>query len=170
MQPPSARRRITALAALGLLATASSAGCGRSRSTATKASAPVMVIAWRSVGQNVEPWSGVGLGEQVRHALSARGVVFADGRTAPVTPRSNEPVALASLGREANATYVLDGTVARKGGRSEVGMQLIRVHDGMPVWASTFWRDPNDLASLATDLAAAVSGVLEAEQRRQVRR
>jgi TolB-like protein len=42
-------------------------------------------------------------------------------------------------------------------------MQLVRVQDGVAVWASTFWRDPSDLESLASDLAGAVAQVLKAE-------
>jgi TolB-like protein len=157
------RCRVAAIGALGFLATALSNSCDRGRSAAAKPGAPVIVIAWRSVGHDIEPWSGVGLGEQVRQALRARGVVHADSRTVPIIHSSSEPVALASLGREIDATYVLGGTVGRKGERSEVGMQLVRVHDGAPIWSSTFWRDPNDLASLAADLAATVDQVLEAE-------
>jgi hypothetical protein len=42
-------------------------------------------------------------------------------------------------------------------------MQLVRVQDSVAVWASTFWRDPSDLDSLASDLAGAVAQVLAAE-------
>jgi len=127
---------------------------------------PVIMTSWRAIGQDVEPWSGVGLGEEVRRALSARGIVVTDGGDLRVR-RTDDVGALAALGRELDATYVLGGTVGRKGERSEIGMQLVRVRDGAPVWASTFWRDPSDLMSLAADLALAVSQALESEESRR---
>jgi hypothetical protein len=108
---------------------------------------PVITIEWRTVGHGVEPWSGVGLAEQVRQALSAHGVaVSQNGRSPGLDP-----------------TYLLAGTVGRRGDRNEIGMQLVRVQDGATVWASTFWRDPTDLQSLVSDLAATVAQVLETE-------
>jgi TolB-like protein len=62
-------------------------------------------------------------------------------------------------------TYTLGGTVGRSDHRSEIGMRLVRVSDGLEVWSSTFWRDRRDLESLPGELATAVSEVLRAESR-----
>jgi TolB-like protein len=113
----------------------------------------VLAVVWHAVGKDVEPWSGPGLAEQVRRALDARGIAVSDDRGS----------------RPQQATYVLEGTVGRKDGRSEIGMRLIRVQDGMAVWASTFWRDQNDLQSLVSDLAVAVAEVVETERSRMHR-
>lgn len=128
----------------------------------TKARA-IISVAWEAVGKDMEPWSGVGLGEQVRQALNARGIVVTDREPFTAQPTPGGAEALATLGRRRNATYVLGGTVGRKGVRSEIGMRLVRVQDSALVWNSTFWRDQSDLQSVASDLAAAVVQVLQAE-------
>jgi TolB-like protein len=167
---PALRRgdAVIALTLVALVATAITLGWRRTgkdsgTSDTSITTPPVLVTSWRAVGRGVEPWSGVGLGEEVRRALTARGFVVADGGDSGGR-RANDLHALASLGRERHATYVLGATVGRKGERSEIGMQLVRVQDSAPVWSSTFWRDPSDLVSLATDLAFAVSQVLESER------
>jgi TolB-like protein len=79
---------------------------------------------------------------------------------------SDTPGGLAVLGQKQRASYVLGGTVGRKGQRSEVGMRLVRVRDSAPVWAATFWRDQSNLNTLASDLAVTVSQVVQAETAR----
>jgi hypothetical protein len=139
---------------------------GRTRSSRALARAgkpAVVAVAWRPVGTDVEPWSGLGLGNQVEYALGTLGVVVAHDTGLRVPPLPGGPEALADLGRQLNATYVLGGTVGRKGPRREIGMQLVRVKDGATLWTSTFWRDAADLESLASDLALTVAQVLETE-------
>jgi TolB-like protein len=177
MRPWWVEHRRAAVSAIGLLVLVATAIAitwqrSRTRSTTDLESTnppPVISIAWQAVGEDMEPWSGVGLGEQVRQALNARGIVVTDDRASPAKPTPGGAEALAALGRELSATYVLGGTVGRKGKRSEIGMQLVRVQDGAPVWSSTFWRDPSDLQSLASDLAVAVAQVLETESSRNSR-
>jgi TolB-like protein len=138
-------------------------------SLGSKPPPPIIMITWDAVGEDVEPWSGVGLGEQVRHALHARGVVVTDGNARLGTRSPNGPEDLATRGRLVHATYVLGGTVGRKGRRSEIGMQLVRVQDGATVWTSTFWRDPTDLDSLSSELAVTIAEVLTGELSRAPR-
>ena len=164
------RRPHTAAIAVGLLVLAAmavalslSSGGMRSTAQAPVSAPPVITIAWRSVGQDVDPWSGVGLGEQVKHALSALGATIVPDTGARTSLSTGSPGALAAVGRERHASYVLGGTIGRKGRRSEIGMQLVRVQDSATVWTSTFWRDPTDLESLALDLALTVAQVLESE-------
>jgi TolB-like protein len=166
--------RYAAAVAVGLLvltATAIAVALHRGRTGSTMVLAPisahpVIAIAWRAVGQDVEPWSGVGLGEQVRHALSARGMLVTDHSALLGDLASDTPDGLAVIGQKQRALYVLGGTVGRKGQRSEVGMQLVRVRDSAPVWAATFWRDQSNLNTLASDLAMTVWQVIEAETTR----
>jgi TolB-like protein len=162
--------RRTVAVALGLLvliAAGVAVGWNRSRTRLTVhagfGAPPVITIAWRTVGHEVEPWSGVGLGEQVRQALNARGVVVSQSGAPLGTPRPGSAKALATRARRLNPTYLLAGTVSRKGERSEIGMQLVRVQDSATVWTSTFWRDATDLESLVSDLAVTVAQVLETE-------
>jgi TolB-like protein len=127
----------------------------------------VLSLAWRAVGRDVEPWSGLGLAEEVRHALEVKGFVVTQDEE-----RSDSAGSRASLlarARRLNATHVLEGTVGRRGDRSEVGMRLVRVHDGEAVWSSTFWRGPEDLGSLPADLATVVAQVLQKEASKPAR-
>lgn len=107
----------------------------------------------------------------MRHALNARGVSVIEDRAFHDAPLSGDMERLAARGRRLNALYVLGGTVGRRGERSEIGMELVRVEDGAQVWTSTFWRDPTDLDSLASELAETIAEVLAGElsrARRQV--
>jgi hypothetical protein len=131
---------------------------------------PVVALVWRSVGPEVDPWSGAGLEELVRRALAAEGVAVRPTWDTRDTAPAADVKALASLGRRLDVAYTLGGTVGRHDRRSEIGMQLVRVRDGSPVWSSTFWRDQADLESLPSELAAAVGEVLKTEMRRRDRR
>jgi TolB-like protein len=130
---------------------------------------PVIMTYWRSVGRDVEPWAGVGLGEEVRRALTARGLAVSPD-PGPEEHPVEDSADLAALGRARKATYVLGGTVSRKGSRSEIGMRLIRVQDGSALWNSMFWRDQDNLATLASDLAIAVAQVVGSDLSRTPRR
>jgi TolB-like protein len=135
----------------------------------TTAGPPVIALTWRAVGRDVEPWSGLGLGEEVRRALTARGLAVSPD-PGPGEHPVEDSTDLAALGRAQKATYALGGTVSRKGSRSEIGMRLIRVQDGSALWNSIFWRDQGNLATLASDLAIAVAQVVGSDVSRTARR
>jgi TolB-like protein len=168
-----ARRLSAALAALVLLAVAvlfAKVGGGRTAMVTghrqPDRSPPMIALVWRSVGSDVDPWSGAGLEELVRRALAARGVAVRRAEDTQDAAFVADVQGLASLGRRLDVAYTLGGTVGRRDQRSEIGMQLIRVRDGSPVWSSTFWRDQGDLESLPSELATVVSEILRTETNR----
>jgi TolB-like protein len=155
---------VVALVVAGAAAMAGLAGDGL-RNRAPKHSPPVLGLVWHTVDPDLEPWAGLGLAELVRAALSARGVVVRPSPESLGAGRAADAKGLAALGRRLEVTYTLGGTVGRSDHRSEIGMRLVRVSDGLEVWSSTFWRDRRDLESLPGELATAVSEVLRAESR-----
>jgi serine/threonine protein kinase/tetratricopeptide (TPR) repeat protein len=78
-------------------------------------------------------------------------------------------------GRTLQAEYVVTGTLQRAGERLRVSVQLVRVGDGAPIWASRYDLTRADLLQLQDSIAARVSTALEirigsAEEARLYRR
>jgi TolB-like protein len=172
MQTRSPRIHAAMIAALVLALSAGGAYAWThaSHSSASRAARepPVIVVSsFRTIGPDLEPWSGNGLTHEIEHALGEmRGVVVRrrrlDQSSPAAAPIRNEASAatLAASGRSLGADFVLAGTVARIGARSEIGVRLVRVRDGEQLWSGTFWRATVDLGTLPGELAAAVIGAL----------
>ena len=58
-----------------------------------------------------------------------------------------------SIGREQGVDAVLDGRIQREGDHVRITVQLIRVHDGLQLWADTFDRQFTDIFALEDALS-----------------
>ena len=128
---------------------------------------PVIVVSsFRTLGPDLEPWSGNGLANEIERALGGmRGIVVRQRPanqtlSAPSAPGEASVATLAAAGRSLDADFVLAGTVSRVGARSEVGVRLVRVRGAEQLWTGTFWRATGDLGTLPGELAAAVIGAM----------
>jgi TolB-like protein/DNA-binding winged helix-turn-helix (wHTH) protein len=65
------------------------------------------------------------------------------------------------VGQELGVEAVVEGTVARSGGRVRVNARLISTGDERNLWAQTFERDTGDILVLEDDLAESVSRRIE---------
>jgi TolB-like protein/Tfp pilus assembly protein PilF len=68
---------------------------------------------------------------------------------------------LVKIGQELGVDAVVEGTVARSGGRVRVNARLISTGDDRNLWAQSFERDAGDILSLEDDLAQSVSRRIE---------
>jgi TolB-like protein/DNA-binding winged helix-turn-helix (wHTH) protein/Flp pilus assembly protein TadD len=68
---------------------------------------------------------------------------------------------LVKIGQELGVDAVVEGTVARFGGRVRVNARLISTGDDRNLWAQSFERDAGDILSLEDDLAQSVSRRIE---------
>ena len=57
----------------------------------------------------------------------------------------NQAVDIPTVGRELNASYVLEGSVRRAANRVRITAQLIRVSDGTHIWADRYDRSLEDI-------------------------
>jgi adenylate cyclase len=67
------------------------------------------------------------------------------------------------IGRELGASYVLDGSVRRDGGRVRITARLADVATGAQSWAERFDRDLSDIFKLQDELARHIAGTLAIE-------
>jgi len=68
---------------------------------------------------------------------------------------------LVKIGQELGVDAVVEGTVARSGGRVRVNARLVSTGDDRNLWAQSFERDTGDILSLEDDLAQSVSRRIE---------
>ena len=133
---------------------------------------PTILVAPFSVSNTTtEPWSGTGLAEEIRIALGAnssvairRATPTVGGATAPTSSDAASVRQVAATARSVGADYVLTGIVGRNGRNSEIALRLVRAADATTAWTGTFWRSPTDLSSWASELAAAVTEAVRAEE------
>src|ERR1051325_7692383 len=71
---------------------------------------------------------------------------------------SKSPV---KIGQELGVDAVVEGTVARSGGKVRVNARLISTGDDRNLWAQSFERDTGDILALEDDLALSVSRRIE---------
>jgi eukaryotic-like serine/threonine-protein kinase len=78
----------------------------------------------------------------------------------------------ARIGRELGVDALLDGSVQRSGGRVRVTVQLLRVRDGVPIWASTFDEAYTSMFvvqdSISSQMARALTLELSPDEKRKL--
>jgi hypothetical protein len=101
----------------------------------------IVVQPFRTIGGDVEPWSGLGLAQEVRAALdTVKGL--------QVRPAEGHGYVAAD--------YLLTGSISRRDLRRDIGVELLRLRDRKVLWTGTYWRTASNLASFSTELAEAV--------------
>ena len=77
-----------------------------------------------------------------------------------------------AAGRELGVDAVLDGSVSRAGDRVRVAVRLVRVRDGMPLWADKFDAKYTDIFSvqdsISEQVARSLALTLNVEERKQL--
>jgi serine/threonine-protein kinase len=72
---------------------------------------------------------------------------------------------LREVGRQLNATSVVEGSVRRAGDRLRITAQLVNVADGFQLWSQTYERQTKDVFEIQDDVARAVANALRVELR-----
>ena len=96
---------------------------------------------------------GLGMADAVITKLANTGKVVVRP-TSAIQQYAGSQLTPQSVGREQGVDAVLDGRIQREGNRVRVTMQLIRVQDGMQLWANTFDRQFTDVFALEDAISA----------------
>lgn len=100
-----------------------------------------------------DKYLGLGMADAVITKLANTGKIVVRP-TSAIQQYANTALTPQSVGREQGVDAVLDGRIQREGGRVRVTMQLIRVRDGLQLWADTFDRQFTDIFALEDALSA----------------
>lgn len=97
-----------------------------------------------------------GLSDEIRTRLGQVDRLTVTARTTMQRYRNNaaDPQELA---RTLRVAHLVNGTVRRGPGRLRVGVELVRVRDGVQLWSETYDRTDNDLLAIETDVAGQVA-------------
>jgi len=103
---------------------------------------------------------GDGLAEDILSLLSRNpGLQVAARRSSFSFRGSNEPIA--TIARQLNVSYVLDGSVRIVGERVRINAELVSAHDGYGVWSDAFERGLDELFGVKTAILDAVEATLD---------
>lgn len=78
------------------------------------------------------------------------------GRTS-VTAYRKTTKALADIGRELGARYLVESSIRSEGGRLRITSKLIRAADQAPVWSATFDSEPDSLLEFQRELSSVLA-------------
>lgn len=96
---------------------------------------------------------GLGMADAVITKLAATGKIVVRP-TSATQQYADSHLTPQAIGREQGVDAVLDGRIQREGDQVRVTVQLIRVRDGMQLWADTFDRQFTDVFALEDALSA----------------
>lgn len=78
------------------------------------------------------------------------------GRTAVMAYKRSDK-AIADIGRELNAVYLVEGSIRAEGGRMRVTAKLIRVRGQLHVWSATFDGEPRSVLEFQRELSRVIA-------------
>jgi serine/threonine-protein kinase len=148
-------------ALLALLAASAAAVIWRLVSPATPPFAPpphsIAVLAFTNLsGDPAEEYFSDGLSEELIDSLSRIRQVQVAARTSSFSFKG-KPATIDDIAHKLNVGAVLEGSVRRQGPRLRITTQLIDAKSGFELWSHSYDRDQNDLLTVQTDIATAVS-------------
>jgi adenylate cyclase len=175
VRPASARRRMMALAAVGVVtalvaggavaylsgrlsSTEEAAAASVRQSTESGLSVAVLVFANQS-GDAAQDYFSDGLTEDITRALGRfkELTVIAYGAVLPLRGKELPP---AEIGRVLNARYLVSGSVRRMGPRVRVTVQLTDAANGTQLWSEQYDDELSDIFAVQERIARRVAGTL----------
>ena len=64
---------------------------------------------------------------------------------------------LAEIGRELDASYLIESSLRAEGGRLRITSKLIRVHDQLQIWSASYESEPSSLLTFQRELSIAIA-------------
>jgi DNA-binding winged helix-turn-helix (wHTH) protein/tetratricopeptide (TPR) repeat protein len=64
---------------------------------------------------------------------------------------------LAEIGRELDATYLIESSIRAEGGRLRITSRLIRVSDQVQIWSASYDSEPSSMLTFQRELSAAIA-------------
>lgn len=111
------------------------------------------VLPFQTLGTNSpDKFLELGMADAVITKLASTGKITVRP-TSAIQQYAGTHLGLQAIGREQGVDAVLEGRIQRDGGRVRVTVQLIRVQDGIQLWADTFDRQFSDVFALEDALA-----------------
>jgi TolB-like protein len=119
----------------------------------------VLAFADLSQAQDQEYFSD-GVAEEILNALAKIDDLKVAGRTSSFYFKGRNET-LAAIGTTLGVAHVLEGSVRKQGDRLRISAKLLRVSDGMELWAETFDGTDADIFALQEQIAQQVTGQLK---------
>src|SRR5579872_5565071 len=112
------------------------------------------VLPFQTLSTNIsDRYLGLGMADAVITKLANTGKIIVRP-TSAIQQYAGTQLTPQAVGREQGVDAVLDGRIQRDGNRVRVTVQLIRVQDGLQLWADTFDRQFTDVFALEDALSA----------------
>jgi len=100
-----------------------------------------------------------GIAEELLDRLARSPRLRVAARTSSFALRGNEDD-VATIGRQLNVRWIVEGSVRKDGGRIRVTAQLIDAADGFHAWSDTYEHPDSDLFALQDEVTAAIAKAL----------
>jgi eukaryotic-like serine/threonine-protein kinase len=166
----ASRTRVLALAAAALLLTVALSGYLLTRradseqalpATAASSARSVAVLPFENAGSTVDGYFSDGITDELAHAIARLDGVHVAGRASSYVWRSTTATPQ-EIGRALSVAMLVTGRVRRDTDRTRVSTQLVRVSDGMIIWANDVEVASADALSVHDELGAAVVAAVNA--------
>ena len=118
-------------------------------------SSSLAVLPFDAVGVETDRYVTDGLSDELRNQLSRMQSLVVTARSSSIAFQDQTLDAVTIAGKLAVAA-LLEGTVARSGGRLQVSVQLVDGRSGKILWAGRYDRPDRDLLDVQTKIAAQV--------------
>jgi adenylate cyclase len=113
----------------------------------------VGVLPFANLSDNSDEYFSDGLAEDLIHALSLQSFFRVLSRNSTFAFK-NTGLGARLIAREIDATYLIQGSLRRAGGKIRVSAELIAPENGEQIWAGRYDRDIGDLFAVQDDITA----------------
>jgi len=121
---------------------------------------PVLaVLPFDNLSAEVDEYFADGLTEDIITNLARFRELQVVARTATF-PLKGQPIDLARVAEELGASYVVEGSVRRAGGRVRITAQLIDAGSGVHLWAERYDRELEDIFALQDEVTRTIAATL----------
>ncbi len=146
----------------------------RASATESRASKSIAVLYFENLGGRAEDeYFRDGMTEDVTTELSRVAGLRVFSRSAVLAYR-DKPVMPAEVGRQLNASHVVEGSLRREGKRLRVTAKLVETATGHCIWAERYDRQLEDVFAIQDEIAQSIAGALRVmlteHERRSIQR
>src|SRR5262249_24037087 len=124
--------------------------------------AVVGVLPFANLSDGADEYFSDGLTEDLIHALSLQSFYRVLGRSATF-PFKGKALSARLIAREIDATYLIQGSLRRRGSKTRVTAELIAPESGAKLWTGRYDRDMGDLFALQDEITTSLSAAIAPE-------
>jgi adenylate cyclase len=122
----------------------------------------VGVLPFANLSDSADEYFSDGLTEDLIHALSLQSFYRVLSRNSTFSFKGKS-LSTRLIAREIDATYLIQGSVRRAGGKIRVTAELIAPENGEQLWAGRYDRDIGDLFAMQDEITTSLSAALAPE-------